>query len=63
VGLSRLGEAPCFEPGLLGTAVLGAANTIGCHQPDGRFSVGQPFRHDQRIFFDRRFISEKAARP
>ena len=63
VGLSRLGETPCFEPGLLGTAVLGAANTIGRHQPDGRFHTGQPLSHDQQIFYDQRSISERAARP
>jgi phage tail-like protein len=51
VGLSRLGETPCFEPGLLGTAVLGAANTIGRYQPDTRFRTGQ------------RLIHERAARP
>jgi phage tail-like protein len=46
VGLSRLGETPCFEPGLLGTAVLGANNTLGRYEPDTRFRTGQRLTHE-----------------
>jgi phage tail-like protein len=51
VGLSRLGETPCFEPGLLGAAVLGVSNTLGRYEPDGRFRTGQ------------RLIRERTHRP
>jgi len=46
VGLSRLGETPCFEPGLLGTAVLGTSATISHGEPDTRFRIGQRLIHD-----------------
>ena len=41
VGLSRLGETPCFEPSLLGTAVLGSHRApIGRYEPETRFRLG-----------------------
>jgi phage tail-like protein len=57
VGLSRLGETPCFEPGLLGSAVLGRQYTIGRHEPDVRFRPGQ------RLTRDHRSMQERTARP
>lgn len=56
VGLSRLGETPCFEPSLLGTAVLGSNNTIGRYEPDTRFRPGQ------RLTRDHRSLQERTAR-
>jgi phage tail-like protein len=48
VGLARLGETPCFEPGVLGAAVLGAHNTLGEYAPDARFQPGQRLVRDHR---------------
>jgi phage tail-like protein len=56
-GVARLGSTPCFEPGLLGTAVLGTQNTIGAYRPDLRFRLGQPLSRDHRS------ISERTAGP
>jgi hypothetical protein len=53
VGLSRLGDTPCFEPGLLGTAVLGSLYTIGRYEPDTRFRPGQQLTRDHRSMPER----------
>lgn len=47
VGLSRLGETPCFEPALLGTAVLGANNTLGRAEPETRFRTGDRLNQER----------------
>ncbi|KSB91824.1 hypothetical protein AS593_07310 [Caulobacter vibrioides] len=47
VGLSRLGETPCFEPALLGTAVLGADNTLGRAEPETRFRTGDRLNQER----------------
>ncbi len=57
VGLSRLGETPCFEPSLLGTAVLGSNYTIGRYEPETRFRPGQ------RLTRDHRSMQERTVRP
>jgi len=57
VGLSRLGGTPCFEPSLLGTAVLGSNYTIGRYEPDTRFRPGQ------RLTSDHRSMQERTVRP
>jgi hypothetical protein len=53
VGLSRLDDTPCFEPGLLGTAVLGSLYTIGRYEPDTRFRPGQQLTRDHRSMPER----------
>jgi phage tail-like protein len=47
VGLARLGETPCFDPGILGAAVLGKANTLGRGGPEPRFGIGQRLNRDR----------------
>jgi hypothetical protein len=67
VGLARLGDTPCFEPGVLGTAVLGGQNTIGRYEPDPRFRPGQRLTREHRSIHDRsirdRSILERTAGP
>lgn len=53
VGLARLGDTLCFEPGVLGTAVLGTLNTVGEYERDARFRPGQRLPRHHRSILER----------
>lgn len=48
VGLTRLGAVSCFEPGVLGTAVLGRTETLGRHQTEFGIRPGTRIGQAQR---------------